>query len=93
MRISKEQFEGLDKYKYSSVDKSILSRRVLTPWWNWLITLFPYTLAPNAVSCFAEHTVLAIMRSLEESGCHCRAPQVTRHAFAHNHGPDLARRV
>lgn len=50
MRITKTQFEGLDQYKYSSIDKSILSRRVLTPWWNWLITLFPYTLAPNAVS-------------------------------------------
>ena len=51
MRITKAQFAGLDQYKYSSIDQSFLSRRVLGPWWNWLVTLFPYNLAPNAVSC------------------------------------------
>ncbi|BEI80465.1 hypothetical protein CcaverHIS002_0109940 [Cutaneotrichosporon cavernicola] len=64
MRITPAQFEGLDKYKYSSVDKSILSRRVLTPWWNWLITLFPYTLGPNAITflglCFVFGNVLTL---------------------------------
>jgi ethanolaminephosphotransferase len=50
MRITKAQFRGLDQYKYSGIDKSVLSRHVLTPWWNWLVTCFPRSLAPNAVS-------------------------------------------
>lgn len=50
MRITKAQFKGIDQYKYSSIDKSVLSRTVLAPWWNWLVTCFPMNLAPNAVS-------------------------------------------
>lgn len=49
MRITKTQFSGLDRYKYSGVDKSIVSRHILGPFWNWLVTLFPKTLAPNTV--------------------------------------------
>ena len=50
MRITKAQFRGLDQYKYSGVDKSVVSRHILGPFWNWLVTCFPKTLAPNTVN-------------------------------------------
>ena len=50
MRISKAQLAGIDQYKYSGVDKSVVSRHVLGPFWTWLVTLFPLTLAPNTAS-------------------------------------------
>lgn len=50
MRITKAQYAGLDKYKYSGMDKSVVSRYVLGPFWTWLVTLFPRNLAPNMVS-------------------------------------------
>ncbi|WVQ83756.1 hypothetical protein IAT38_005900 [Cryptococcus sp. DSM 104549] len=50
MRITKAQFKGLDAYKYSGVDKSILSKYILGPFWTWLVTLFPLTLAPNTIT-------------------------------------------
>jgi hypothetical protein len=50
MRITKKQLAGVDKYKYSGVDKSVLSKHVLGPFWTWLVTCFPLTLAPNTVS-------------------------------------------
>ncbi|WVW78960.1 hypothetical protein I302_100923 [Kwoniella bestiolae CBS 10118] len=50
MRITKKQLAGLDQYKYSGVDKSVLSKHVLGPFWTWLVTLFPKTLAPNTIT-------------------------------------------
>ena len=50
MRITKEQFAGVDQYKYSGVDKSVVSKHVLGPFWTWLVTLFPMKVAPNTVS-------------------------------------------
>jgi hypothetical protein len=50
MRITKAQLAGVDKYKYSGVDKSVVSKHVLGPFWTWLVTCFPKTLAPNTVS-------------------------------------------
>lgn len=49
MRITKAQFKGLDQYKYSGVDKSVVSKHILGPFWTWLVTCFPRTLAPNTV--------------------------------------------
>lgn len=49
MRITKPQLAGLDQYKYSGVDRSIVSRHILGPFWTWLVTLFPKSLAPNTV--------------------------------------------
>ncbi|RSH90063.1 hypothetical protein EHS25_001396 [Saitozyma podzolica] len=50
MRITKAQFKGLDQYKYSGVDKSVVSRHVLGPFWTWLVTCFPRTMAPNSIT-------------------------------------------
>jgi ethanolaminephosphotransferase len=49
MRITKAQYKGLDAYKYSGMDKSVVSRYILGPFWNWLVLLFPTNLAPNMV--------------------------------------------
>lgn len=38
------------KYKYSSTDKSLTSKYILNPYWSWLVTLFPKSMAPNAIT-------------------------------------------
>ena len=53
MRITRAQLAGVDKYKYSGVDKSVVSKHILGPFWTWLVTLFPKTLAPNTVRATA----------------------------------------
>jgi hypothetical protein len=65
MRITKKQLAGVDQYKYSGVDKSILSRYVLGPFWTWLVTCFPRTLAPNMVSG-TRRGVVAVLRVRDE---------------------------
>ena len=40
----------LKLYKYSSVDKSPTSKYILTPYWNFLTTLFPLWVAPNLIT-------------------------------------------
>ncbi|OZJ04731.1 hypothetical protein BZG36_01822 [Bifiguratus adelaidae] len=42
--------KNLSLYKYSGADKSLVSRYVLTPYWNWLVQLFPKTVAPNLIT-------------------------------------------
>lgn len=39
--IEPKLLKNLSKYKYSGVDKSLLSKYLLQPYWNWLVTLFP----------------------------------------------------
>lgn len=48
--LSQKQLEGLKLYKYSGVDKSFLSKTILTPYWNELVTYFPKTVAPNTIT-------------------------------------------
>ena len=43
--IPKARLQNLKKYKYSGVDLSLLSKYVLNPYWNWLVTLFPLWMA------------------------------------------------
>lgn len=50
MRLTKPHLKGIDAYSYSGIDKSLLSRYVLSPFWTWLVTLFPLTLAPNTIT-------------------------------------------
>ncbi|CAG8552475.1 2232_t:CDS:2 [Paraglomus brasilianum] len=48
--IKPQHRANLDLYKYSGVDKSLLSRYVLTPYWNGLVQLFPLWIAPNVIT-------------------------------------------
>lgn len=41
---------NLQLYKYSGADHSFISRHVLTPYWNWLVSLFPLWVAPNTIT-------------------------------------------
>lgn len=42
--------QNLHLYKYSGTDKSLVSKYILGPYWNWLVTLFPLTIAPNTIT-------------------------------------------
>ncbi|KAJ3547758.1 hypothetical protein NM688_g5370 [Phlebia brevispora] len=48
--ISSAALENLKKYQYKGVDKSLLSRYVLNPYWTWLVTLWPKWVAPNVIT-------------------------------------------
>ncbi|SMQ56168.1 unnamed protein product [Zymoseptoria tritici ST99CH_3D7] len=49
--IRQEQLPKLKEYKYSGVDKSLLSQYILKPyWWSQVVKLFPLTVAPNAIT-------------------------------------------
>ncbi|KJZ76988.1 hypothetical protein HIM_03865 [Hirsutella minnesotensis 3608] len=48
--ISPEALIHLKTYKYSSVDKSPISKYVLGPWWNAFVKILPLWLAPNMVT-------------------------------------------
>ncbi|KAL7420627.1 hypothetical protein Q5752_004578 [Cryptotrichosporon argae] len=58
MRITKPQLAGVDAYRYSGIDRSLLSRWVLGPFWTWLVTLFPRNVAPNTITLLGLCTVL-----------------------------------
>ncbi|KAK3674405.1 Phosphotransferase [Recurvomyces mirabilis] len=49
--IRQQQLEKLNEYKYSGVDRSLVSRYILKPyWWSKVIELFPLGMAPNAIT-------------------------------------------
>lgn len=48
--LSKEALEHLKSYKYSSVDKSLISNYILRHYWNGFVKLLPMWLAPNMVT-------------------------------------------
>ncbi|KAK7063617.1 choline ethanolaminephosphotransferase [Favolaschia claudopus] len=48
--ISPEALQNLHKYAYKGVDKSILSKYVLNPFWTWFVTLWPLWVAPNTIT-------------------------------------------
>lgn len=43
--IPEKNLEGLRKYKYASVDNSLLSKYVLCHYWNWLVQFVPLWMA------------------------------------------------
>ncbi|OWR48307.1 ethanolaminephosphotransferase 1 like protein [Danaus plexippus plexippus] len=48
--LSKDQLEGFEKYKYNSIDTSILSTYVMHPFWNWCVQFCPVWVAPNLLT-------------------------------------------
>ncbi|SPO22649.1 related to EPT1 - sn-1,2-diacylglycerol ethanolamine- and cholinephosphotransferase [Ustilago trichophora] len=48
--IPRSRVDNLHLYKYSGTDKSLVSKYILGPYWNWLVTLFPTSVAPNTIT-------------------------------------------
>lgn len=48
--LNKEKLDGFSRYKYNSIDTSILSVHVMHPFWNFCVQFFPRWLAPNLIT-------------------------------------------
>lgn len=48
--LTKEQLQGLKKYKYSAIDTSPLSQYVMHPTWNTIVKIIPKFIAPNLIT-------------------------------------------
>ncbi|KAL5533588.1 hypothetical protein ACEPAG_48 [Sanghuangporus baumii] len=48
--VSQRALESLKAYQYRGVDKSVLSKYVLNPYWNQLVKLWPKSVAPNTIT-------------------------------------------
>ncbi|KAG0152362.1 hypothetical protein CROQUDRAFT_649753 [Cronartium quercuum f. sp. fusiforme G11] len=62
--IPRNRRPNLSKYKYSGEDHSIISRYILTPYWNKLVTYFPINMAPNLITLTGLGFVLINFTSL-----------------------------
>ncbi|KAK6730212.1 hypothetical protein RB195_006960 [Necator americanus] len=57
--LSASQLKGFDSYKYSCVDTSPISKYISHPFWNWLVTFYPRTWAPNVLTLLGWSLVMA----------------------------------
>lgn len=48
--LGAEHRARLKEYRYASQGSSLVSTYVLGPYWNWLVTLFPLSIAPNTLT-------------------------------------------
>lgn len=48
--IKDSDIKALKKYKYSSVDKSLIQKYILNPYWCWLVKRVPEWVAPNLIT-------------------------------------------
>ena len=78
----------LHAYKYSGADQSLVSKYILGPYWNWLASLFPTSVAPNTITLsglvlvFANFiTLLAVDGALQ-----CGTDARLAHAAAYSSG-------
>jgi len=62
--LSQEALDGLGSYAYSGVDKSVLSRFVLNPFWTQFVKLWPLWVAPNTITLTGLSLVLVNVLSL-----------------------------
>lgn len=64
-RLSDEALAHLKSYKYSSVDKSLISKYILQHYWNGCVQLLPLWLAPNMVTLLGFMAILVNVLFLE----------------------------
>ncbi|GAA5801152.1 hypothetical protein HPULCUR_006594 [Helicostylum pulchrum] len=55
--IPEKSLQGLHLYKYGGVDKSLVSRYILAPYWNNLVKIFPLWVAPNMITLLGLLTI------------------------------------
>nr|CCC93992.1 putative ethanolaminephosphotransferase [Trypanosoma congolense IL3000] len=48
--IPPHYLSNLAKYKYSGSDSGLVSRYIMQPYWNFIVSLVPMTIAPNAIT-------------------------------------------
>ncbi|PKI84593.1 ethanolaminephosphotransferase [Malassezia vespertilionis] len=48
--IGEDVRANIHTYKYAGEDHSFVSKYILGPYWNWLVTLFPLSVAPNTIT-------------------------------------------
>ncbi|CAH0407013.1 unnamed protein product [Chilo suppressalis] len=48
--LTPDKLEGFEKYKYNSIDTSVLSNYVMHPFWNWCVQFCPIWIAPNLLT-------------------------------------------
>ncbi|KAF2013449.1 ethanolaminephosphotransferase 1 [Aaosphaeria arxii CBS 175.79] len=63
--VSEDALQHLRTYKYSSVDKSFISRYILKHYWNAFVELLPLWLAPNLVTLLGFFFILGNVVLLE----------------------------
>ncbi|CAN9335430.1 unnamed protein product [Alternaria alternata] len=63
--VSEDALQHLRTYKYSSVDKSFISRYILKHYWNAFVELLPLWIAPNLVTLLGFFFILGNVVLLE----------------------------
>ncbi|XP_028162238.1 ethanolaminephosphotransferase 1-like isoform X1 [Ostrinia furnacalis] len=48
--LTPDKLAGFEKYKYNSIDTSVLSNYVMHPFWNWCVQFCPVWVAPNLLT-------------------------------------------
>lgn len=48
--LSKEALSNLKHYKYGAIDKSLITKYIMKPYWDFAVTLFPLWIAPNLIT-------------------------------------------
>ncbi|KAI8147685.1 CDP-alcohol phosphatidyltransferase-domain-containing protein [Fennellomyces sp. T-0311] len=81
---TQEQLENLRYYKYAAIDKSYVTKYILSHYWNWAITLFPMWIAPNLITLiglgFMMSNVLLVLYYVPDLGT--EAPNWIYFSFA-----------
>ncbi|KAF2835547.1 Choline/ethanolaminephosphotransferase [Patellaria atrata CBS 101060] len=63
--VSEEALAHLKTYKYSSVDKSLISRYILKHYWNTFVEVLPLWVAPNMVTLLGFFFIIGNVGILE----------------------------